>query len=177
MKKILFISLIVLLVTSCYNTKKYGICFNLRQSEKEVISILDELKSEYRYEKSRSDQYGVIRVKHFEYENMEFNTIRLCFKNSILSYMEFRVHEIENITNVINYLEDTYGKGKENDRFLSDSNLCSKYWGDIDSDFMCIEKCSDDYYKIHICNGDAQETKVFFKNMVIGENYNKVMMN
>lgn len=48
---------------------------------------------------------------------------------------------------------------------------------------LIISGCSDydnvgeDYNMLMVCNGDAQETKDFFKNMVIGENYNKVMMN
>lgn len=87
MKKILlfmFLSVVsVGILTSCSNNN-YGICFNLGQSEKEVIKLLEKENAKYRYEEMRSNQYSVIRIKSFIYKDMDFNTIRLAFKDNKL---------------------------------------------------------------------------------------------
>lgn len=177
MKNILlfmFLSVVsVGILTSCSNNN-YGICFNLGQSEKEVIKLLEKENAKYRYEEMRSNQYSVIRIKSFIYKDMDFNTIRLAFKDNKLCYMQFRVHDADNIKNVDKYLRDKFGKGIENKRFAKNNELCTKYWGGIDDNFMCMEMCSEDYYKIHICAGNEEETRPFYKQMVVGEKYNDV---
>ena len=86
--------------------------------------------------------------------------------------MEYRAHDKSNIEKVEQYLKSEFGNGINNERSIYNDKLCVRYWGGINTNFMCLEKCYDDYYKLYVCSEKGEETKQFYKKMVVGDEYN-----
>lgn len=178
MKKYLLLMLLssLLMLTACSNND-YNLGFKLGSTEENVVEFIQANNLECRYEnKTRSGQF-VLRVYDFEYKNLEMNTIRLAFSNNKLCYIEHRIHnsylfdksleDNDNISLTIEYLKEKYGEPKEN---LNYEDFEGKYyWGKMESKFMIIDPCTEDYIKIHI--GDSS------LDPVVAEFYRELLLN
>ena len=116
---------------------------------------------------------GLRMVSDFEYEDIEFGTIRLGFSNNQLCYIEHRIYNIDfldkdNISLTMEYLKKKYGEPKENLNY-EDFDGGKYYWGEMKSKFMIIEPCAEDYIKIHI--GDSS------LDPVVAECYRELLLN
>ena len=165
-----------LMLTSCRNND-YNLGFELGSTEEDIIEYIQENNLKCRYEEKKGYDRFVLRVYDFKYKNIEFGTIRLAFSNNKLCYIEHRIHnsypfdksleDNDNISLTIEYLKEKYGEPKEN---LNYEDFEGKYyWGKIESKFMIIEPCAEDYIKIHI--GDSS------LDPVVAEFYRELLLN
>ena len=160
------------MLTSCTNND-YNLGFKLGSTEEDIVEFVQANNLECLYEdKIRSEQF-VLRVSDFEYEDIEFGTIRLGFSNNQLCYIEHRIYNIDfldkdNISLTMEYLKKKYGEPKENLNY-EDFDGGKYYWGEMKSKFMIIEPCAEDYIKIHI--GDSS------LDPVVAECYRELLLN
>lgn len=169
MKKLSYLLMsIVVLLTSC-SSNDYGIKFALGDTEQKTIDFLQDNSIENRYEKNGDSTHGIIRVKNYEFEGMDFNTIRLGFENGKLYYMQYRVHDKDNIDKVLSYLKDKFGNPKENNNHNKNTSLAQYYWGGINENFMIIENYDDDYIKVHVGDGTYSDVSVLYKDLIVGD--------
>lgn len=174
MKKNLLFMLLssFVMLASCTNND-YNLGFKLGSTEEDIVEFVQANNLECRYEdKIRSEKF-VLRVTDFEYEDIEFGTIRLGFSNNQLCYIEHRIHNIDlfedkdNISLTMEYLKKKYGEPKENLNY-EDFDGGKYYWGEMKSRFMIIEPCSEDYIKVHIGDSSlASEVAEFYRELLL----------
>lgn len=174
MKKYLLSTLLFpfLILTSCSNND-YNLGFKLGSTEEDIVEFVQANNLKCLYEdKIRSEKF-VLRVTYFEYEDIEFGTIRLGFSNNQLCYIEHRIHNIDlfedkdNISLTMEYLKKKYGEPKENLNY-EDFDGGKYYWGEMKSRFMIIEPCSEDYIKVHIGDSSlASEVAEIYRELLL----------
>ena len=170
MKK-LFILLVVGLIlglTSC-NSENYCFAFNLDDSEELVIETLDKkFISNYRYEDNGNVDFKVIRIKRATFNGVKCNTSRIFIIKDKVCFMEYSVHDRDNIDTLMQYLTTNYGDPNTKNLNVQEG-FAKYYWGDNDSKFMIIEDC-DSFIKLYIGDFSEQnEITEYYKRKIFEE--------